>query len=174
MIALGPVPVPEVLAAIGLVLLFVGIYSALSLRRSRRYGRLRSIDLPYRPGQYLRSERWRLAGRPDEIRERSDGTWIPIELKSRTSPSGGPPASHQAQVAAYCLLIEEATGRAPPYGVLRYSDGGEFRVTWDARTRDWLWSLRSSMDRPYRGEATPSAGKCRGCTWRAWCDRRAA
>lgn len=80
--------------------------------------------------------------------------------------------SHRIQVAAYCLLIESATGRAPPYGVLRYSDGGEFRITWDAPARAELLELRAAMGRPYRGEATPSAARCSRCPWRTGCDAR--
>jgi CRISPR-associated exonuclease Cas4 len=170
---LPPLWVPVGLAIVGLLLLFAAIYAALARRNTGRYGRLRSVDLPTRPGTHLRSERWRLSGRPDEIRERADGVWIPIEVKSRRGPRGSPPASHQAQVLAYCLLIEETTGRAPPYGVLRYSDGAEFHVVWDERARAWISSLRASMDRPYRGEATPSVGRCRGCPWRTACDRSA-
>jgi CRISPR-associated exonuclease Cas4 len=165
--------VVALLALAGSALLYVALRSALVRQRSRRYGALRSVDLPERSGPPLRSERWRLSGRPDEIRERPDGTWIPVEHKSRRSPVGAPPPSHQAQVAAYCLLVEETTGRSPPYGVLRYADGGEFHVLWDDRARAWLWSLRQALDRPYDGRADPSPGKCRGCAWRPWCDRRA-
>jgi CRISPR-associated exonuclease Cas4 len=171
---LSPIEVAAALGLLGLLLLAIGFGSALARRRGRRYGTLRSVDLPDRPGTALRSERWRLAGRPDELRERPDGTWVPIEIKTRSTPRSGPPPSHQAQVAAYCLLVEETTGRSPPYGVIRYSDGGEFRVVWDARARAWLWSLRQALDRPYAGAATPSPGKCVGCAWRDWCDRRAA
>jgi CRISPR-associated exonuclease Cas4 len=148
--------------------------SILRRREDLRYGERPVVDLRAHPGPVLRSEQWRLSGRPDEIVERPDGGRVPVELKSRTTPRGGPPLSHRAQVAAYCLLIEESTGRAPPFGVIRYSDGRSFEVPWDARTREWLWRLRAELDREYDGRANPSAARCGACRWREICDRRAA
>jgi CRISPR-associated exonuclease Cas4 len=104
----------------------------------------------------------------------SDGRLYPVEIKSRAAPPAGPPRSHLVQIAAYCLLVEETTGRAPPFGVLRYSDGGRFRVPWDGATRASLLALRAELDRPYDGRARPSPGRCRGCSWRESCDVRAA
>jgi CRISPR-associated exonuclease Cas4 len=144
----------------------------LAARRGRRYGTLRSVDLASRPGPTLRSERWRLVGRPDELRERRDGSWIPVEVKSRHTPARGPLASHVAQIAAYCLLVEETSGLAPEFGVLEYSDGGEFQIPWNDRTREWLWSLRLEMDRPYDGRNNASPSRCRNCRWREGCDAR--
>jgi CRISPR-associated exonuclease Cas4 len=98
---------------------------------------------------------------------------VPVEVKSRAAPRGGPPRSHIAQVAAYCLLIEEVTGRRPPFGILRYSDGREFRVPWEDRTRRWLSSIRRELDRPYDGRANPSPGRCGRCAYREGCEQRA-
>jgi CRISPR-associated exonuclease Cas4 len=142
------------------------------LRTRRSMGRLVWTDTDgSRP--VLRSVRHRIAGRPDEIRVLRDGRAIPIEIKRRASPRGEVPFSHLIQLWAYCLLIEESTGRSPPYGILHYGDGGEIRARWDASARAELEALRSQMDRPYRGEATPSIARCRHCSWRAGCDRRA-
>jgi len=146
----------------------------LSLRaRERGIGALRSVDGAGRTGPTLRSERWRLSGRPDEIRETRDGTWIPVEFKSGATPPRGPPPSHQIQVLAYALLAEETTGRAPPFGLLRYADGGEFRIPWDAAGRTALFSVMARARRPYRGEARPSRARCARCPWRDACDARA-
>lgn len=96
-----------------------------------------------------------------------------MEWKSQPSPVRGPPLSHRVQVAAYCLLLEEVDGRPPPFGVLRYGDGGEFELPWDGRARADLLALRSELARPYDGRATPSYAKCRGCRWRPGCDAAA-
>lgn len=141
--------------------------------RDRRYGRLESVDLRAAPGALLRSPAWRLAGRPDEVRRTDSGDRIPVELKSRPAPAAGPPRSHVAQVAAYALLLEETTGRAPAFGILRYGDGREFRIDYGPETRRWLLGIRQEMDRPYDGRATPSVGRCARCSWRNACDRRA-
>jgi CRISPR-associated exonuclease Cas4 len=142
-------------------------------RREGRYGTLLAID--DRPGdaRTLRSDRYGISGRPDELRRGPDGRWVPVEFKSRTSPRWGPPRSHRVQLAAYCLLVEETTGRAPPFGVLRYGDGREFRLAWDASARAEVLAARAAVGVPYDGRATPSVGRCSRCPWRASCDQRA-
>ena len=161
-------------AVAGAVLLLAGIGALVRTRQQRRAGRLLLADLPYQPGMLLRSERFRLSGRPDELRELPDGRWVPVELKSRTTPRTGPTASHQIQLAAYCLLVEETTGRSPPFGLLRYGDGGEFRIEWTATLRHELLTVRHELAAPYDGRARPSPGRCSRCAWRAACDRSAA
>lgn len=154
----------------------VAAYAAAQLRRAgreARYGRLVAVDAGPGPSVPLRSERYRLAGRPDEVRARRDGRWIPVEWKTRDAPRNGPLPSHRLQLLAYCLLCEERTGLPPPYGVLRYGDGTEFRVPWNAAARRELLEVRAALDRPYDGRATPSPGKCGGCRWRSICDARA-
>jgi CRISPR-associated exonuclease Cas4 len=161
---------PAVVAVVGLALVAWAL-RALSLRRQEAArGALVAIDAG-RPAT-LRSERYRLAGRPDELRRRTDGRLVPVELKSRPTPPRGPTPSHVAQVRAYCLLVEETTGASPPYGILRYSDG-EFRVRWDAGARAELLTVRSEMLRSYDGRATPSPGRCARCRWVRVCDARA-
>lgn len=162
------------LAAAGVLLLGAAGYGAWFRSRRSSYGRIESVDLPSERAPLLRSERWRLSGRPDEIRVLPDGTRVPVEIKSRPGYRHGPPASHRAQVAAYCLLLEESTGRPPPYGILRYGDGSEYRIPWGAPARSALHSVRREMARGYDGRASPSPGKCRGCTFRGSCDRSQA
>jgi CRISPR-associated exonuclease Cas4 len=169
----GPDPLALLALVAGAGLLLGGLYFLLRGPR-RAPGRYVALDRTDRPGPLLRSERWRLSGRPDAIVELSDGRWIPVELKSRAAPHRGPPPSHRVQIAAYALLVEEATGRAPPYGILRYGDGTEYRIPWDETTRGRLWGLRTELDRPYDGRASPSPGRCRGCRFRSVCDRSMA
>jgi CRISPR-associated exonuclease Cas4 len=159
------------IGAIGLGVTVAAVRGLLARRRDLRWGSLVAIDAG--APAVLRSSRYRLSGRPDVLRRLPDGRVVPVELKSRATPRRGPSRSHQAQVAAYCLLVEEATGVAPPFGVLRYSDGREFRVPWGPGPRHALLALRFAIDRPYEGEATPSPAKCAGCAWRSVCDARA-
>jgi CRISPR-associated exonuclease Cas4 len=161
------------LALAGGTILAAGIVALVRRRQQLRSGRLLQADLPSHPGMLLRSPRFRLAGRPDELRVLPDGRWIPVELKSRPTPRAGPHWSHQIQVAAYCLLVEETSGRTPPYGILRYGDGGEFRIDWTPELRDRLLDLRREMATPYDGRALPSRGRCSRCAWRLSCDRAA-
>ena len=94
------------------------------------------------------SDRWGLSGRPDELRRLPDGTIIPVEIKACRSPrSGVPYPSHRVQVLAYCALVEETYGRAPPYGMLCYGDGRETRVEWGAAAKG---ELRENLERHAR------------------------
>jgi len=162
--------VAAAVVAIGCGAVVLAVRALLARRRDFRLGALVAIDAG--DPATLRSSRYRLSGRPDALRRLRDGRLVPVELKRRSTPPRGPPRSHLVQVAAYCLLVEETTGVPPPFGVLRYSDGGEFRVPWDRSARDDLLRLRSELDRPYDGRATPSTAKCAGCGWRAVCDAR--
>ncbi|MGD0250795.1 MAG: PD-(D/E)XK nuclease family protein [Thermoplasmata archaeon] len=162
----------------GLFLLLMGLAltiwaaRALSARRQdSALGRLVAVDAG--APATLRSYRYRIQGRPDSLRETSDGSLIPVEVKSRGSPRGGPVRSHLVQVWAYCLLVEESTGRAPPFGILRYADA-EFRVRWDAPARQELLAIRAELARPYDGRANPSPARCARCPWVAVCDARAS
>jgi CRISPR-associated exonuclease Cas4 len=166
----GYLPWAVVGVAVGLV-----TYGALRLRESSRdlrRGRLVGVDDGAGRGTTLRSARWRLAGRPDEIRALADGRWVPVEWKSRATPRTGPAPSHRIQVLAYCLLVEEVRGRAPPFGILRYGDGQEFRIPWTPASRSEVIALRRAIAAQYDGRALPSPGKCRGCRWRDGCDAR--
>ncbi len=169
-------PLNVVLAAVAVLVVGLGVsagavWGLLARRHDQRFGSLISVDAG--ASVLLRSRRYRLSGRPDVLRRLPDGRLVPIEVKSRPTPPHGPPRSHLVQVGAYCLLVEESTGTAPPFGVLRYSDGGEFRVPWDRIARRDLLTLRDEVDRPYDGRATPSGAKCAACPWRAVCDARA-
>jgi len=163
--------VAGVLALAGLVLTAWALRALSQRRDDLARGRLVAVDAG-EPAT-LRSERYRIVGRPDELRRLKDGRLVPIEFKRRSTPVRGPPPSHVVQVRAYCLLVEEATGVAPPYGVLRYSDG-EFRVRWDEAARRELLELRAELHRPYDGRATPSRARCARCPWAGTCDARAA
>ncbi len=160
-----------VLGALAIFLL--SVRSLLLLARDRRRGSLVAVDLD-RSAPPLVAAALGLAGRPDLIRRLPDGRSVPLEVKSRPSPARGPLPSHVRQVEAYCLLLEETIGRSPPFGVLRYADGVEWEVPWDRAARRRVLATLQAVRQPYRGEATPTPGKCRACVWRPVCDARAS
>jgi CRISPR-associated exonuclease Cas4 len=169
-------PSLTILVAVGVAILGTGVAAAaarglVTAHRERSYGELVAIDAG--AAITLRSDRYRLSGRPDVLRRLPDGRVVPVELKSRTAPARGPPASHRVQVEAYCLLVEETTGRAPPYGIVRYGDGREFQIPWTAEARTEVRRIRTQVDGTYDGRATPSIAKCARCGWRPVCDARA-
>jgi CRISPR-associated exonuclease Cas4 len=153
----------------------------LALRRARRARHLaglppgrvvyadtgdwRSPDEPFFSAQYG------LTGKPDYLVETRAGV-IPIEVKSRAAPSQ-PFPSHRLQLAAYCLLVEDAKGQAPSHGLIRYADA-VFEVDYTPALRRELLGLLDAMRRSHRGDVSRShneARRCAGCGYRPACDQ---
>jgi CRISPR-associated exonuclease Cas4 len=160
------------LVVLGLGLLLGGGWAIARRWEERGQGALVYVDAgASRP--LLRAPRYRLSGRPDEVRRRRDGRSVPVEWKSGPTPRSGPPASHRVQLLAYCLLLEELEGVSPAGARLRYGDGGEFDLAWDASARAEVLGLLAAIRRPYEGEALPAPRKCPHCRWYRGCDARA-
>ena len=78
--------------------------------------------------QQLVSYKYGVTGKPDLIIER-EGFAVPVLVKTgRVDKS--PYESHLAQIMVHCLLIEEETQQAPPYGIIRY-DNRTFEIDYD-------------------------------------------
>jgi CRISPR-associated exonuclease Cas4 len=96
---------------------------------------------------------------------------IPVEVKSGLAPDS-PYAAHILQLAAYCLLVEEQEGKAPPYGILKYQDRA-FEIEYSADLRNRLLSALQAMRQGLRaGELDrdhQQAARCQGCGYRAQC-----
>lgn len=116
-----------------------------------------------------------LIGKPDYLVRTREGI-IPVEVKSGPRPSA-PYASHLLQLAAYCLLVENLTGRAPRWGYLRYDDA-TLRVPYTPALRAQLLALLKAMQASrqarevHRSHGEPA--RCRGCGFRHACDQRLA
>ena len=121
----------------------------------------------------LVSQTFELTGRPDYLIEGDEGV-IPVEVKSAACPSSGRPYdSHVAQLAAYCLLVEDALKASVPYGLIKYRDC-EIRVEYTDGLRDGLLTLLEEM-RVARTAAEvhrshQEARRCRNCSMRDICD----
>lgn len=129
----------------------------------------RQLDRP------LYARRHRLTGKPDYIIERR-GAQIPVELKpGRSAPR--PYESDLMQLAAYCLLIEETSGAAPPYGLLRYADA-TFRLDYTDAVRDELLAIldemRDLLEAEDAARSHDEARRCAGCGFAATCDESLA
>ena len=99
----------------------------------------RATGIPWRPIRYddtsqrelakpLFSDYYRLTGKPDYVLHHGKAL-IPVEVKP-TRYDHQPRSSDVLQLAAYCLLLEEHTQIAPPYGILRYAQQS-FQIDWD-------------------------------------------
>lgn len=123
-----------------------------------------------RPAQPLFSTQYGLTGKPDYLVEES-GSLIPVEVKSGFCPSTLY-SSHRLQLAAYCLLVEEACGQAPPYGILRYRDEA-VAVDYTPALRDALLTTLQAMRQDHAAEWVPRrhdhAARCRACGFHRHC-----
>jgi CRISPR-associated exonuclease Cas4 len=120
----------------------------------------------------LVSESLELVGRPDYLVE-ADGGIVPVEIKSSACPPDGRPRdSHVAQLAAYCLLVEDVVGASVPFGLIKYRDR-EVRVEYTDELRDWALALieemRAAADEEEVHRSHEDPRRCAGCSLRDVC-----
>jgi CRISPR-associated exonuclease Cas4 len=157
--------------AVGLLIL------ALWLRRASGvpWARIKATDTGgwRRMEAPLISRQYGLVGKPDYILETRAGT-IPIEVKPGRR-AAQPYESDLMQLAAYCLLIEDTTGRAPRYGLLRYAQHS-FQMPYTPALRAELLDLIAEMRQRSTAQdvrrSHSSAARCAGCGFYAVCDDR--
>lgn len=106
------------------------------------------------------SPRYRLVGRPDYLFQER-GRFVPVEVKSSHSPVS-PYASHVFQLIAYCLLVEENTGSAPPYGIIAYRNG-YFRVNYTPELKAELVKVLEEIRQTLALGLEPKARESRKC-----------
>ncbi|GAP12312.1 CRISPR-associated exonuclease, Cas4 family [Longilinea arvoryzae] len=114
-----------------------------------------------------------LTGKPDYLVEQG-GDLLPVEVKSAWAPPA-PYASHLFQLIAYCLLVERATGKRPPYGILRYRDRTfaiDYTHEWEERLLEELDVMRALEKRGEADRSHDEAGRCRKCGYRSVCDQK--
>jgi len=118
----------------------------------------------------LFSRRFRLTGRPDYLVEDLRAI-VPVEVKSGSAPAV-PYETHILQLAAYCLLVEEQEGRAPPHGIVKYRDGAfEVDYTPELRSKlvDILGAMRRDLDASDVERSHEERQRCRSCGYRDRC-----
>jgi CRISPR-associated exonuclease Cas4 len=165
-----------VTVALALIALALALLTAAALLRRRSglpWARVLAEDVGVRraPQRPLYARRYGLAGQPDYLIERR-GALIPVELKpSRRAPR--PYQSDLMQLAAYCLLLEETSGEAPPYGLLRYADA-TFRLAYTDAVRaellDTLEAMRDLLEADDAARSHAEPARCAACGLRHVCD----
>ena len=124
----------------------------------------------------LVSETLELIGRPDYLIE-AEGGVVPVEVKSTACPANGRPYdSHLAQLAAYCLLVEDVLGASVPYGLVKYRDR-EVRVEYTPEMREQALALIAGMKEDLNASANgeevhrshDDPRRCAGCSVRDAC-----
>ncbi len=168
-----------VLLLLSVALLTLALWLALRARRGRQQSGLPQGRLVYADtGRWsvvakpYFSPRYRLTGKPDYLVDGDDGL-VPVEVKHTAAPAGGQAyASHVMQLAAYCLLVEETHGQAPPYGLIRYDDATvlvEYTATVRSQLLALLDEVRASRIRSEVGRSHRDAARCRACGVRHAC-----
>lgn len=117
-----------------------------------------------------------LAGRPDYLIRQSDGSLIPVEIKSGAAPVA-PYEGHVLQLAAYCLLVEEVYGRRPEYGIIQYKNRAfavDYTVELEEDLLDLLADMRADMFEPDLERDHNDWRLCAQCGLRQHCDQRLA
>ena len=121
------------------------------------------------------SLRYGLVGKPDYLVETRHG-FVPVEIKSRNSTRAGPSESDLAQLTAYCVLVEDVVGSAPPQGIIEYADRC-WRIKYTPRARrevlQVIGEIRESLQSSesiHRSHNQPA--RCRACGFRNVCDER--
>ncbi len=121
----------------------------------------------------LFSNQHRLTGRPDYLVQRGRDL-IPVEVKSGAAPQQ-PYAAHILQLAAYCLLVEDQEGRAPPHGILKYDDQA-YEVDYTPGLRAELLKALEQIRRDLAARNVQRSHdeprRCQGCGYQARCEER--
>ncbi|MEI8307450.1 MAG: CRISPR-associated protein Cas4 [Chloroflexales bacterium] len=132
-----------------------------------------------RTGQHmdrpLVARHYGLSGKPDYIIDQR-GQQIPVEVKPGRY-AAQPYDSDRMQLAAYCLLIEETSGHAPPYGILRYAEVS-FRLPYTAEVRAEILAILDEMHELLDAEdvmrSHSNTRRCAGCGFVAHCEESLA
>jgi CRISPR-associated exonuclease Cas4 len=137
-------------AALGLTLLLLAVAVLLKGRQWHLSANLPARDIVYddmgasfRQRRPLFSRRLGLTGKPDYLIAHGDGALTPVEIKSSAAPPN-PYGGHIMQLAAYCLLVEEAYGLRPSHGIIQYRDKA-FSVQYTPRLEQDLLRLLDEM-----------------------------
>jgi CRISPR-associated exonuclease Cas4 len=159
-----------------LLLLVVAVYALLG-RWSRserahvglRGGAIETTDDSAERAPTLRSSRYGLVGRPDQL-VRVGSALIPVEQKPTARRLH---QSHILQVAAQCLLVQEVYGIRPPYGIVVVAGGSrhevEFSPALELRLVDTMARMRAMLEATAPPEPYWVERKCRACAFRDTC-----
>jgi CRISPR-associated exonuclease Cas4 len=121
------------------------------------------------PSPTLRSERYGLVGRPDQL-VRVGKLLVPVEQKPKSRRLQ---PSHVLQAAAQCLLVHEVYGVRPPYGLVVLAGGVRERVEFSPALEERLFDVMAQMRAFLEVDASPRARwiarKCHACGFRQRC-----
>ncbi|MCS6847155.1 MAG: CRISPR-associated protein Cas4 [Anaerolineae bacterium] len=167
-----------VLIAFALILIAIALL-AIARRLRQRSGLPAGRVIYSDVGAWQRNERalfspiYGITGKPDYLVREGDAI-TPVEVKSSPAPAR-PWPGHVLQLAAYCLLVEEALGARVRRGIIQYADK-RFVVDYTPALKAELLRVVDEMrlalreGDAHRDHADP--GRCARCGVREACDER--
>lgn len=166
--------------AVALLLLFIGLaLYFLSYYQRQKSGLPQGKIIYTDAGEWRRNERplysdrFHLAGKPDYLVQHGKEI-IPVEVKSTRLHGRQPYESHQMQLAAYCLLVEDVIGVRPSHGILKYADV-TLRIDYTKDVRHKLLAtlieMRHSAQMKTIKRSHEDAMRCRYCGFRTTCEQ---
>ncbi len=125
----------------------------------------------FRNQDSLHTSELRLVGKPDYLVQHNNGDIIPVEIKSSLAPAE-PWPGHVLQLAAYCLLVHDAYGTRPPFGILQYQDQA-FTINYSPELEEELLYVLQEMREDFEAadinRSHADAAKCSACGLRQKC-----
>lgn len=122
--------------------------------------------------RFLVSHRYGLKGKPDALVRTASGDLIPVERKKTRAPRRGPYDGDLIQATAYCILVEEETGRTPPFMRIQYADR-YFDEPYTPKRKQWVLEtcirLRHARGARDCRRSHRIAAKCSNCGQRQNC-----
>jgi CRISPR-associated exonuclease Cas4 len=170
---------PSFIVIVFLLLLFGAFIAWWLTARAQRAGGLPAGEVIYTDtGAWEKVEKplvdrqHGVVGKPDYLVRTRAGI-IPVEVKSGIHPAT-PYASHVLQLAAYCLLVETTSGRAPRWGYLHYKNA-TVRIPYTRALRAQLLDIVESLHEDRIAQDVDRShndpGRCRGCGFRYACSQ---
>ena len=126
-----------------------------------------------KPAKPFFSKRYRITGKPDYVIKKNNH-FIPIEVK--ISAYNKPQKNHILQLAAYCQLLEENSGKFVPYGMLVYNYISKHKIPFDPKIRfEFESTVKNMREIMKTGKIIRNHNdlfKCKNCSMRSYCDTK--
>jgi CRISPR-associated exonuclease Cas4 len=134
-------------------------------------GELMAFDHGEQDCPVLVSHRYGLKGKPDALVRATNGAVIPIERKKARGPKRVYDAD-LVQGLAYCMLVEDTYGQAPPFVRIQYADRW-FDEPYTPDRRKWVLAVSERLRQARKAggcnRSHQNPAKCISCGQRPNC-----